>query len=91
MSQDALDTCEECGFIYDLVCAPRAGHEITLAAEQFAGIIEDDKRLRERPAPDTWSVTVGQMLTTAESIITYRRRYRSQAQVQTLEAQVRRE
>jgi uncharacterized glyoxalase superfamily protein PhnB len=54
---DSLPPCENCGFVYDLAAAPKAGAAILATASQLAAIIgAGDARFRQRPDSSTWSI-----------------------------------
>jgi hypothetical protein len=51
------ETCDGCGFVYDLTAARRAGDEITRTAALLAAVLESGAaNVVRRPAPATWSV-----------------------------------
>jgi hypothetical protein len=51
-----LESCEECGFVYDLSRSGHAGVEIRALAAEYATLLaREDAALRRRQQPDVWS------------------------------------
>jgi len=51
-----MDTCDECGFRYDLADAEGAGATVTAGAADLAAVLAGDSaELHRRPEPDVWS------------------------------------
>ena len=50
------ETCETCGFVYDVTQANRASDAIVTGADQLATILDSGNNdLHRRPSPSTWS------------------------------------
>nr|WP_081594254.1 DinB family protein [Nocardia brasiliensis] len=51
-----VDTCAECGFVYDLTRATDVASLATEHAVEYADLLlTDSPKLRQRPAPEVWS------------------------------------
>lgn len=50
-----METCEECGFTYDLAAAEDAAQAITTGVAEIAALLNADEDLRTRREPETWS------------------------------------
>lgn len=51
-----LESCAECGFVYDLEQAGQSGAVIAGLVPEYAALLTgDDAALRRRPRPETWS------------------------------------
>ena len=52
-----MDTCGECGYLYDLTAAPAASREITAGVAALIKVLKSTDRttLAQRSSPDLWS------------------------------------
>lgn len=50
-----MQTCDECGFSYDLAAAWDAAQAITSGAAEIAALLKGDQDVRTRREPEVWS------------------------------------